>query len=76
MPPYFGRFISEQIYENKLNSFAGHKIKDGDQCCYLVDADDGSEEKDGTSYIVCTIFLSYFLFFGFDVAIFRMSSRE
>jgi hypothetical protein len=52
MPPQIGRFISEVIYDAKLQSFSDHPVKDSTLACRFIDVVGGQESLQDTSYMV------------------------
>ncbi|KAI9461669.1 P-loop containing nucleoside triphosphate hydrolase protein, partial [Lactarius psammicola] len=52
MPPQIGEFVSQRVYEGRLQSYSRHPIKSRTIACRFVDIN-GSEQRkaNGTSYI-------------------------
>ncbi|EGN98887.1 hypothetical protein SERLA73DRAFT_181592, partial [Serpula lacrymans var. lacrymans S7.3] len=50
MPPQVGDFISQAIYDGKLQSNEFHQVTTDSMACYFVDVSLGQEESFGTSW--------------------------
>ncbi|ETW83206.1 hypothetical protein HETIRDRAFT_444627 [Heterobasidion irregulare TC 32-1] len=50
MPPQIGSFISQEVYDNKLDSNPLHPVKSSTIACQFIDVEDGFEQHDGTSW--------------------------
>lgn len=51
MPPQIGHFISDAVYNGKLQSNPKHPITDEIQACFFINAG-GNEKFENTSYWV------------------------
>ena len=59
MPPQIGDFISQHVYEGKLKSNPGHRVKSGTIACYFVDVNGAEQlDKDGMSSFVSSALVS------------------
>ena len=54
MPPQIGVFISQEVYNNKLDSNPDHPITSATLACRFIDVVSAIEQKSGTSWVVCT----------------------
>lgn len=50
MPPQIGSFISQEVYDNKLDSNPLHPVKSSTIACQFIDVEDGFEQHDNTSW--------------------------
>ena len=55
MPPQIGGFISQEVYNDKLDSNPEHPITDATLACRFIDVVGAIEQKSGTSWVVRTV---------------------
>lgn len=60
MPPQIGGFISDEVYDGLLESNPLHPVTSNTIACHFIDVLDGSEKSNKTSFVVCSLFCTFF----------------